>query len=239
MPSIRRPSLLIGLAVILAAVGGFFAVRAMTGNAADVAAPNPSEAAPSSPSPAATPRPEPFEVKVVKARSESIQSSTLFGRKASDNPAAVADAADAAAAALERYLTAQFVNADSRFTTEAVRALLTQEAFRGLRDAERTALGVASLEVAGASKGRATARATVLHDGEAAHAVTLQYRATIRFVAADMPQPLIQEGTMVFAKGPDGWRADMADVRLSLPNAPKRDRPNPPPRREPAEEASP
>lgn len=221
MPSIRRSHLLIALAVVLAAVGLFFIVRAMSGAGGPAAAPSPSEA--SSPATPDVAQPRPFKVEVTKSRGVAIDNSNLYGRKAPAQPAVVKAATQRAVAQLERYLNSQFISGEARFSTKPLRKLLTLEAFKGLTKADRAALGVASLKPRGGGTSTAKARSVVLHLGNDAYGVTLNYRAKVELLLDSKPQALIQEGTMVFASGKAGWRADMVDVRLSLPPAPKSD----------------
>lgn len=238
MPSIRRSHLVIGLAVLLAAVGLFFAVRAMSGGE-PAAAPAPSEPA-ASPSP--DPGAQPFQLKIAGARGVRIDSSNLYGREAPEKPDVVKDAATRAGEELQRYLNAQFIDPKTRFTEQPLRELFTPLAFSTLDKDDRAALGVSSLKVLGGEDSKATARATVMHLGDDPYAVTLKYRATTKLILSDdKPHPVVQEGTMVFAPVEGGgWRADMADVRLSLPDAPKQKKPvQPQPSQEPTEEASP
>lgn len=217
MPAIRRSHLLIALAVVLAAVGLFFLVRAMSGASEPAAAPSPSEAAPSPELAQA----QPFKVEVTKSRGVAIDSSNLYGRKAPAQPAVVKRATQRAVAQLERYLNSQFISGGARFSAAPIRNLLTLEAFKGLSKADRAALGVASLKPLGGGNSKAKARSVVLHLGNDAYGVTLKYRAKVKLILDSKPQPLIQEGTMVFTPGKKEWLADMVDVRLSLPSAPK------------------
>ena len=239
MPSIRRSHLLIGLAVLVAAVGVFLAVRALAGGE-PAAAPTPSTSPSASPSPEApaVAQPKPFAVKVTKSRGVAIDSSNLYGREAPRQPDVVKAATTRAVEQLERYLNSQFISGQDRFGTAPVRKLLTLEAFKGLSKADRAALGVASLKPAGGGKSKAQARSVVLHQGDNAYGVTLQYRAKVKLIVDTEPQPLVQEGTMVFVPGESEWRVDMADVRLTLPPASKPDKaeqkPGPP-----SEEATP
>lgn len=240
MPSTRRLQILLGLAVVAVAIGLFFVVRTMSGGDAEPSAsPSPSEPSPE-PSPSATPtpvaQPRPFTVKIAGARGVPTDSGNLYARKSQARNGVVRDAAAQAGKALERYLTAVFVDKATRFETKPLRALLTVPAYKSLRKTDRAALGVGSLDVVGGGKGRAKAWAVVLHRDKHAFSVTLKYRATIPLVVGTQeakPKPLVQQGTMVFAPTKGPWRADMADVRLSLPPEPSVDKqPEPLPSKE-------
>lgn len=232
MPTIRRSHVLIALAVLGAVVGLLFAVRAVQGGE-PVAAPSPS--ASPSPSPAPDPQPKPFRVKLAAARGVPLESSRLYGRRAKTRPKVVKKAAGQAAKTLKRYLDGEFVAAKTRLTRAPIRALFTRQSFKALRKQDLKALGLSSMKVTGGRRGKARVRATVLYDGRTAIAVTLVYRARIRLLVDEKVQPLISKGTLVLAPAGNGWRADMADVRLSLPRpTPRPGRAGPPP--EPSEE---
>ena len=221
MPSIRRSHLLIGLAVVVAAVGLFFLVRALSGDEEPIAAPSPSASPSPSPEPAEA---KAFTVTLLKARGRALDSTNMYGRTPEPRPTVVKAAAASAIKVLEAYLDQEFVAPKTRFTAAPLRLLLTGEARKQLAPADRAALGVSKLskvKMVGGGKGKASVRAMVLHEGDDAHSVTLTYRATIPLIFDVKPQPLVQEGTMVFALTGAGWRADMIDVRLSLPTPPK------------------
>lgn len=224
MPSIRRSHLLIGVAVLLAAVSLFLVSRSPRA-AQPAAAPAPAEVTPfASPAPEKVAQPRPFKVKIVKARGVRTVSSNLYGRRAPAEPKVVKSAAANAGRTLERYLNAEFVNKRSRFTAKPVRKLLTPQAYKSLRKSQRAALGVASLKVLGGTNGKARARAIVMHRGGTAYAVTMKYRATIKLILDTKPRPLVQTGTIVFTRGNRGWRGDMVEINLSRPTPPKRNK---------------
>lgn len=223
MPSIRRTHLLIGLAVVVTAAGLFFVVRAMSGAQAPLAAPSPSVTA----SPERVAQAKPFTVTVAAARGQSLDSTNMYGRPQTEKPNVVKSATNQATKVLERYLNRQFVVPKSRFSAKPLVALLSGQARRGLTKADRAALGVARLKPLGGGAGKARVRSLVLHRGNTPHVVTIRYRATIPLILDEKPQKLVQQGTMVFASTQKGWRADMVDVRLSLPQPPKRSKRDP------------
>lgn len=228
MSSLRRPQVLIGLAVVVAAAGMFFLVRAMSGGEEPAAAPSPSASPSPSPSPEPIPQAKAFSVKVAAARGQSLDSTNMYGRTGSAKPGLAKGATARAAKVLERYLNRQFVVPKTRFSAKPLAGLLSVQARKGLTKNARAALGVAKLKPLGGSAGKATVRSVVLHRGNTAVSVTMRYRATIDVILSEKPQKLVQRGTMVFAPTKKGWRADMVDVHLSLPQKPKRSKPAPP-----------
>lgn len=200
-------------------VGLFFLVRSVTADDTRIAASTPP--ASRAPARASIPQPKPFRVAVVSARGQPVDSSNLYGRRPRPRRRVVKHAARGAARVLERYLNAQFVRSGSRFTHRPLRKLLSHQARKELRKSDRAALGVAKLKVRGGRRGAAKVRAVVLHRGTKPYAVTLRYRAKIKLIVRKKPQALVQRGSMVFARTRQGWRADMVDVRLSLPRPAK------------------
>ena len=222
MPTSWRSRLLIGLAVLAAVVGLFFAVRALSsGSDADVASqtPEPSESASPSEEPVA--QPKPFRVEILSVKGEAIDSTNMFGRKPGRPPAAVKRAAEKAGETLQRYLNAAFVEPRSRFTQGPIALLLTDHARLALDDRDRRALGADGPMIAGGTTISANARASVLYEGNRPHAVKLRYAARMSIIYVDRPARMTQTGTLVFRRLRNGsWRADLADVQLSLPEAP-------------------
>ena len=220
MPTSWRSRLPIGLAVLAVAVGLFFVMRSLSGDSAEVApTPEPSESATPSEEPVA--QPKPFRVKILSAKGTPVDGRNMFGRKPGKPPAAVRQAAGAAGKTLERYLNAAFVNRKTRFTPRPLEILLTDNAARSLDARDRRALGSDGPTIKGGTTMLARARAVVLYKGDRAHAVTLTYTAKMRIVQTDKPELLTQSGTLVLRRSGNGtWRADLADVELSLPARP-------------------
>lgn len=225
MPATRRSRITIGVAVLVVAGGLFALVRAGSNDptATAMPPPSPTEVASATPSPKPrAPRPEPFRVKLAKVEGQSLRSSNLFGRGPDNRPKAAKKAAKKATGALQRYLNAAFVNEKSRFTAKPIKRLLTTKAFDQLPRRQRKALGLKGPAYDGARTRKARAVATVLHLGDRVHGVTLEYTASMKIIRKGVGRPLHQTGTMVFVRGPQGWRADSIDVRLTLPDRQKR-----------------
>lgn len=229
MPTSWGSRLLIGLVVVAAAVGLFFAMRALNSGS------QPAEVASQTPAPTEepVPQPKPFRVEILSARGEAIDSTNMFGRDPGRPPPAVKRAAGKAGKTLQAYLNAAFVDPSSRFTRGPIARLLTDNARQSLDDRDRRALGMGGPEIAGGTTISAKARAVVLYNGKRPHAVTLRYTAKMSIIHVDQPARMTQSGMLVFRQLNNGsWRADLANVKLSLPKAPKN------PRNEPSEAAS-
>lgn len=129
-------------------------------------------------------------------------------------------AVEATRVALERYLDAQFVDAATRFGEAGARALLRPGLFDTLTPEQRHALGHLGLPVSGVVTGPATGKATVLFDGGAAYAVSVDYEArlTIHYRDTDLGQPVVQRGTVLFAA--PSWGVESFTLTLDVPPPP-------------------
>ena len=224
MPTTGRSRLLLGLAVLAAAAGLFFAVRAVSDSP-----PPPQAVAPStSPSVAATPsaaptaaavaQPRPFKVRIRAVRGEVMDSSNMYGRRPDVRARNIRMSVRRAARALERYLNTQFVGPTTRQSARPIRALLSGDAQKRLTPRDRRALGMGKPRIDGGRTIAANAVAVALYEGSRPYAVALRYTARMQVVVAGgQKQRLAQSGTMVLRPTADGpWRADMVDVSLSL-----------------------
>ena len=225
MATTGRSRLLLGLVVLAAAAGLFFAVRALSSSA-----PQQAGAPTASPTPSAEPRerkvaqPSRFKVKIRAVRGEVLDSSNMYGRRPDVRVKNIRRSVRRAARSLERYLNTQFVAPKTRQSRGPMRALLSGDAQRQLTPRARKALGLGGPRIAGGRTIAANANAVALYEGTQAYAVTLRYTARMRVVlGGGAAKRLSQSGTMVFRPTRAGpWRADMVDVALTWRPAPQK-----------------
>lgn len=209
--------LVLGGAVVL--VGAVLVIVALNRDGTPVTAPSPITATPS-PSPTPSPQvPEPFDVELRAVGVQEMGNGGIYRRRSGNTRKGAARHARAAVAELTRYLDAALVDPDTRFKDGPVNRLLTAAAEQEINRRGRRALGVGAPPILGGRTGKASARAVVLYDGTDAHAVTVTYRARMNVAVqgARGRQLLRQRGVMVFVPTRAGWRADMVDVRTTLP----------------------
>lgn len=202
-----------GAAVLAAAVLG---VLSLTRDDAPVAPPPVTP----SPTPARVVRvPQPFDLELRGVAVREMGNGGIFRRRPGNTRRGARKHARAAVRELNRYLDAALVDPSSRFTREPVDRLLTGRAEQEMNRRGRRALGVGAPPILEGRTGKARARAVVLYDGKDAHAVTVKYRARMNVTVAGASEhrPLRQHGVMVFVPTSRGWRADMVDVRTTLP----------------------
>lgn len=212
---LRTASLVVVFAGI--AVAGLFGMRAVLGNQPTVV-PSPTPTVTPSPTPPPPPQPEPFTVEIRSIRAQTMGNGRIFNRPDGKRTKAVGRTGRRAVRALERYLNAAFVDPTTRFTEDAFDGVFTPRAAETMRKRDRKALGVDLPPIVGGTTRKATARAIVLHRGGSVYAVTVKFRAAMDVLLAGAdPQRLQQRGSMVFIRTANGWRADMADVQLRVP----------------------
>jgi hypothetical protein len=190
---------------------------AVTPSAAIVpAAPTPT------PAPPPTPPAAPFDVVVTRLDADSASNAALLGVAApGPDGDAVAAAAEGARQALQAYLTSQFADPATRLSASPVNRLLTPRAAALLAPAARPALGEIALPLVGTVTGPVDAEIDVTINGPNVLSVLVRYHAQLTVLLPDDRQaPLAQRGTMVFVPTPDGWRADVVDVTLDVPDLP-------------------
>jgi hypothetical protein len=228
-----RSRLLIAAALLVAATAVFLAVRVLGNRGENIVAPSESSTATVTPEPSPPPpQPEPFTVVLRAVRDQPMDHNYIYGRKADRSGAVVKTAARNAVALVERYLNAAFVAPNTRFTTQSLPVLLTDQARAQLRDRDKRALGVGLPEMAGAEGQKATARVAVAHEGSKVSAMTVKFAAAMKVITqAGAESALRQDGVLVLRRTPDGWRADMIEVRLTPP---AKTPPQPPPSPSPA-----
>lgn len=214
-----------GAAVLAAVVLGILALN--RAEAPIVAPPSPS----ATPQPAPRPQPSPFDVALRSVGVQETGNGRIYRKRAGNTRRGARRPARAAVKELTRYLNAALVNPRTRFTNGPVNRLLTGDAEQEMNRRGRRALGVGAPPILGGRTGKARARAVVLYDGKTAHAVTVKYRARMNVLVpgASRRQLLRQRGVMVFVPTRAGWRADMVDVRSTLPQRVRGNRPDPAP----------
>jgi hypothetical protein len=227
----RTGKALILIAAVAVAAGVVGAVLLTRGERTISAPPSPSAAAsPPAPSPMPVPQPERFRVRLVATKVDAMGNGYIFRRRPGNSHRGAGRSARRVVAELNRYLNAAFVNPITRFTDAPVERLLTGQAEERLDPADRRALGVGAPLIDGGQTGDAVARARVLYDGRRAYAVTVSYRAAMQVALAESDgelRPIRQRGVLVFVPTRAGWRADMVDVQLRLPDAPEAPAPTP------------
>jgi hypothetical protein len=213
-----------GLAALGLLLGACTGAAEPADEEADTAAELPATRSRPSPSPSPPPpEAEPFAVELTHIDMVSTSHAEIVGVPPPPaDHAAVELAADRARRVLERYLDAQFADADTRFSDDALPVLLTARAQEALRDEDRLALGALGYGGAWTAPGPATAQATVLFDGPTVELITLEFEAQLQvgFVARPGTRAVTQRGALVFVPTEDGWRVDAVDVTLDAPPPP-------------------
>lgn len=208
------------------------------------------EPQPSTPPPPDPANPEPVTLAIERTELASMDNAEiLVGTVPSPDEATAKAAVEATRGALERYLNAQFVDPDTRFTPEPARALLQPGIFDMLPAEQKAALGAGHLTVEGVLPRRALGTATVLFESGRAYAVTIDYTLEIDvFLPVAEPtesehgspseepavarHPLTQKGTVLFTA--PNWAVESFELRVEGTAVPS---PTPPPAPPPSESA--
>lgn len=136
----------------------------------------------------------------------------------------VEDAVEQARAAVERYLTTQFVEPGTRYGDAGHTALLVEGAADDLDEEERRGLGELDLAVTASPVGPFDAQAVVLTDGDDLLSVTMVYDVSFTLDDGTGEEgQLRQHGHLLFpADQPDAesWRAELLELTLELPEEP-------------------
>jgi len=165
--------------------------------------------------------PAPFALTIEHIELAPMANGGMFTGNEAAVPRAAAEAAvEATRAALARYLDTQFVDAATRFGQAGARALLRPGLFDTLTPEQRHALGHLDLPVSGVVTGPATGEATVLFDGGAAYAVSVDYEAklTIHYRGTDRGHRVVQRGTVLFTA--PTWGVESFALTLDVPPPP-------------------
>jgi hypothetical protein len=159
----------------------------------------------------------PFDVEVDVADVASMDNDVLFGRETAVPRDAVDRATRQVGEVVRRYLDAEFVTAETRFSDRPLAGLLSRRALHALTDDALAGLGVLEVAMEQVEAEPVTARARVLTSGSDVVTMTVRYeaRATVTSTDGDTA-PLRQRATMVFAHEDDGWRAVAVDAVLDL-----------------------
>lgn len=161
----------------------------------------------------------PFDVVVDVADVASMDNDVLFGRETASPPRDAVDRATRQVGeVVRRYLDAEFVTAETRFSDRPLAGLVSRRALDALTDDDVLAgLGVLEVAAEQVEAEPVTARARVLTSGSDVVVMTVRYeaRATVMLTDGDTA-PLHQRATMVFASEDGGWRAEAVDAVLDL-----------------------
>lgn len=172
---------------------------------------------PASPTPVAG---EPVRVEVDYVEPQLLDNAVLRGKPQRTPSEGTVDAAVAAAtAALERYLTAQFIDPDTRFGSEGLTALVGEEAADALDGEARRGLGELDLSAHRTDAEPVVAQAVVLTDGDDLLLVTLVFDAVVTITDAEgATERLRQEGRLLFpAQEGEAWQAEMLELTIEAP----------------------
>lgn len=162
----------------------------------------------------------PFDVTIEVTDAASMDNDGLFGQNADVPGDAVDTAAEEVVAVLDRYLDAEFIAAETRFSDRPLSELLSQRALDSLSEADLAGLGVLGLSVQQVEAEPVTATARVLTSGSDVGLVVVRYEARARVITGDgVPAGLQQRASMVFAPDDGTWRVDAVDAELDLPVA--------------------
>jgi hypothetical protein len=189
--------------------------------------PEPTATPTSTPTPEPTPEPEPtptptagpVTLALESLDFEVLDNAGLRGEAPREpDEGALHSAADGARTALERYLNAQFVAPETRFTDAAIAELLGPSATASLSDEARQGLGQLPLDVSVSAAGPATARAIVIIDGPDVLSVTMSHDLAVTLVHPDGgTEEAHQHGTMIFRPIDGQWRAEVLEIALDAP----------------------
>jgi hypothetical protein len=159
----------------------------------------------------------PFEVVVQAAGVASMDNDPLFGRDATIPRDAVDRATRQVGEVVLRYLDAEFVTEQTRFSDRPLAGLLSRRAVDALTDDSLAGLGALGMSVQQVEAEPVTASAQVLTSGSDVVIVTVRYEARATVVSADGDNaPMVQRATMAFVPEDGGWRAEAVDAVLDL-----------------------
>ncbi len=161
----------------------------------------------------------PVEIAVDDVETQLLDSAVLKGEPQREPSAGVVDGAvGKATAALEAYLNAQFIDPDTRFSSDGLSVLLEESVVEGLSPEQRQGLGELDVEMDLEPAGPVATQAVVLTDGDELLSVTLAFDAP--FTRRDGDGGTVrQSGQLLFNATQEGepWRASMADLTVELP----------------------
>jgi hypothetical protein len=184
----------------------------------------PSPETSSAPPPTApdVPPPAPFMVTVDVTTVSPLDNDGLFGRDVTAPPdRAVHTAALEVEDAVQTYLNAAFVDADTRFTARPLAGLLAAPALEETHDVDLAGLGAVGIAVERVEAEPVSATARVLTNGGDVAMVQVRYDARAQIVGDDgRSGPLRQRATMLFVPEAGRWRAEAVDAELELPPSP-------------------
>jgi hypothetical protein len=186
-------------------------------------APSTTPTAPSNPEPPPAeqiPPSIPFDVAIEVTDAASMDNDGLFGEKAAVPNGAVDDAASQIGGVLDRYLDAQFITTETRFSDRPLSELLNERALDALSDDDLAGLGVLGIAVQQVEAEPVTVTARALTSGSDVAVMVVRYDARAQVTTEDGESAqLHQQATMVFVPEDGEWRAEAIDAELDLPLA--------------------
>jgi hypothetical protein len=160
----------------------------------------------------------PFDVAVEVADVATMDNDELFGKDTAIPDRAVHIATREVDEVLTRYLDAEFVTAQTRFSDGPLADLLSQRASDALSEDDRAGLGALELSAQEVQAEPVAATARVLTSGSDVVIVAVRYDARALVTTHDGDRvPLRQRATMVFVPEDGGWRAEAINAVLDLP----------------------
>jgi hypothetical protein len=161
-----------------------------------------------------------FDVTVRVADVAAMDEDPVLGRTppAADR-AAVRAAAQDVATVVRTYLDGMFVSAQTRLTAQPLPGLLSRSALTVIDPADRAGLGAVGGSLRRIEPEPVTIVARVVTDGGAPMLIDARWvaRATLE-TGEGATGPLQQQARMVFVRTGGGWRADVVDATLRLPD---------------------
>ncbi|HSJ46086.1 MAG TPA: hypothetical protein VK923_15540 [Euzebyales bacterium] len=160
-----------------------------------------------------------FDVTVHVADVVEMDNDGVFGRRPPVADDAVVDAAARdIATVVTRYLDAEFVATETRFTDDPLPALLSDRALAVSRSTDRAGLGVVDVAVREVEPQQVRLTARMVTSGGEVVLAAVRYDARARLVTADgASDELHQRARMAFVSQGSGWRADVVEADLTLP----------------------
>jgi hypothetical protein len=160
----------------------------------------------------------PFDVAVEVADVATMDNDELFGKDTAIPDRAVHIATREVDEVLTRYLDAEFVTAQTRFSDGPLADLLSERASDALSEDDRAGLGALELSAQEVQAEPVAATARVLTSGSDVVVVAVRYDARALVVTDNGDTvTLRQRATMVFVPEDGGWRAEAINAVLDLP----------------------
>jgi hypothetical protein len=172
--------------------------------------------------PSAPPEPDiaasvPFDVTMDVAEVATMDNGELLGRQTTIPEHAVDTATRQIDDVLTRYLDAEFVADETRFSDDPLDDLLSRRASNALSDDDRAGLGALGLSVQAVQGAPVTATARILTSESDVVVAAVRYDAHASIVTDDGEiVPLRQRATAIFVREGEGWRAEAMNTVLDV-----------------------